>query len=113
MDNSELLHMLEVPESLKSKLEEAVSVLQEHQSLGTVPMVLNDLLRTLTSAPPRQQKQIIGDHLYRQIYNLHNDLAGKITGKWDGHVRIVPSTNVTGCSCTVMKVFTRCLRGVW
>ena len=37
MDNSELLHMLEVPESLKSKVEEAVSVLQEHQSLGTVP----------------------------------------------------------------------------
>ena len=32
MDNSELLHMLEVPESLKSKVEEAVSVLQEHQS---------------------------------------------------------------------------------
>lgn len=31
MDNSELLHMLEVPESLNSKVEEAVSVLQEHQ----------------------------------------------------------------------------------
>ena len=31
MDNSELLHMLEVGESLKSKVEEAVSVLREHQ----------------------------------------------------------------------------------
>ena len=31
MDNSELLHMLEVPESLKAKVDEAVSVLQEHQ----------------------------------------------------------------------------------
>ena len=31
MDNSELLHMLEVPESLKSKVEEAVSVLRDHQ----------------------------------------------------------------------------------
>ena len=32
MDNSELLHMLEVPESLKAKVEEAVAVLQDHQS---------------------------------------------------------------------------------
>lgn len=31
MDNSELLHMLEVPESLKSKVEEAVTVLRDHQ----------------------------------------------------------------------------------
>ena len=31
MDNSELLHMLEAPESLNSKVEEAVNVLQEHQ----------------------------------------------------------------------------------
>ena len=31
MDNSELLHMLEVPESLKAKVEEAVNVLHDHQ----------------------------------------------------------------------------------
>ena len=31
MDNSDLLHMLEVPESLKSKVGEAVSVLHDHQ----------------------------------------------------------------------------------
>ena len=31
MDNSELLHMLEVPESLNSKVDEAVLVLREHQ----------------------------------------------------------------------------------
>ena len=31
MDNSELLHMLEVPESLKSKVQEAVEVLKNHQ----------------------------------------------------------------------------------
>ena len=30
MDNSELLHMLEVPDSLKAKVEEAVAVLHEH-----------------------------------------------------------------------------------
>uniref|UniRef100_A0A673MZI5 PABC domain-containing protein n=1 Tax=Sinocyclocheilus rhinocerous TaxID=307959 RepID=A0A673MZI5_9TELE len=32
IDNSELLHMLESPESLHSKVEEAVSVLQAHQA---------------------------------------------------------------------------------
>lgn len=32
MDNSELLHMLEVPDSLKAKVEEAVAVLNDHQS---------------------------------------------------------------------------------
>ena len=31
MDNSELLYMLEVPESLKAKVEEAVAVLKDHQ----------------------------------------------------------------------------------
>lgn len=31
MDNSELLHMLEVPDSLKSKVEEAMTVLRDHQ----------------------------------------------------------------------------------
>ena len=30
MDNSELLHMLEVPDSLKAKVEEAVAVLHDH-----------------------------------------------------------------------------------
>lgn len=35
MDNSELLHMLEVPESLKSKVEEAVAVLNDHQLSGS------------------------------------------------------------------------------
>ena len=35
MDNSELLHMLESPESLKAKVDEAVAVLQEHQNKGT------------------------------------------------------------------------------
>lgn len=35
MDNSELLHMLEVPDSLKSKVEEAVAVLNDHQLSGT------------------------------------------------------------------------------
>lgn len=40
MDNSELLHMLEVPESLKSKVEEAVAVLREHQLKEQHPTAL-------------------------------------------------------------------------
>lgn len=43
IDNSELLHMLESPESLRSKVDEAVAVLQAHhakkeaaQKVGTV-----------------------------------------------------------------------------
>lgn len=39
MDNSELLHMLEVPESLKSKVEEAVAVLNDHHTSGTTAPV--------------------------------------------------------------------------
>ncbi|XP_060692164.1 embryonic polyadenylate-binding protein-like [Hemiscyllium ocellatum] len=37
IDNSELLHMLESRESLRSKVEEAVAVLQAHQAKDTVP----------------------------------------------------------------------------
>ena len=38
-------------------------------------------LQQLTSAEPHQQKQIIGEHLYRQIFNMYPQLAGKITGE--------------------------------
>ena len=37
-------------------------------------------LQQLTSAEPHQQKQIIREHLYRKIYNMYPQLAGKITG---------------------------------
>ncbi|XP_015220598.1 polyadenylate-binding protein 1-like isoform X1 [Lepisosteus oculatus] len=37
IDNSELLHMLESPESLQSKVEEAVAVLQAHQAKDLSP----------------------------------------------------------------------------
>ncbi|XP_058641239.1 embryonic polyadenylate-binding protein B-like isoform X2 [Onychostoma macrolepis] len=37
IDNSELLHMLESPESLHSKVEEAVAVLQAHQAKKLSP----------------------------------------------------------------------------
>ena len=39
-----------------------------------------NLLASLTQSTPQQQKQIIGEHLYREIYAMHPDLAGKITG---------------------------------
>ncbi|CAI8005612.1 Polyadenylate-binding protein [Geodia barretti] len=38
------------------------------------------LLASLAQATTQQQKQIIGEHLYREIYSMHADLAGKITG---------------------------------
>lgn len=45
------------------------------------PSLLSSLsLQSLTQAEPMQQKQIIGEHLYRQIYTMHPDLSGKITG---------------------------------
>ena len=37
-------------------------------------------LQQLASAEPHQRKQIIGEHLYRKIYNMYPQLAGKITG---------------------------------
>ena len=36
IDNSEQLHMLEHPESLKAKVDEAVAVLQAHQAKNAV-----------------------------------------------------------------------------
>ena len=117
MDNSELLHMLEVPESLKRKVEEAVDACMPNRRMGQqqvgggqcgmkfTPSVRNppvpppqsqvpqtqpdlsadyhpqqNLLASLTQSTPQQQKQIIGEHLYREIYAMHPDLAGKITG---------------------------------
>ena len=44
-----------------------------------------NLLGMLTAADPQQQKQIIGEHLYRQIFAMHPDLSGKITGKLCRH----------------------------
>lgn len=38
-------------------------------------------LQQLTAAEPHQQKQIIGEHLYRQIFSMYPTFAGKITGK--------------------------------
>ncbi|XP_008996282.2 polyadenylate-binding protein 3 [Callithrix jacchus] len=41
MDNSELLHMLESPESLRSKVDEAVAVLQAHQAKEAAQKAVN------------------------------------------------------------------------
>lgn len=39
-----------------------------------------DIVQLLAQSEPQQQKQIIGEQLYRQIYTLHPEPAGKITG---------------------------------
>ena len=43
------------------------------------PMNLPNL-EALTSAPPPQQKQLLGEALYPKIQNMQPKLAGKITG---------------------------------
>lgn len=48
------------------------------QAAGATPS--ENLVGMLTAAEPQQQKQIIGEHLYRQIFSMHPDLSGKITG---------------------------------
>lgn len=37
-------------------------------------------LEALASAPPGQQKQMIGEALFPKIRNMQPDMAGKITG---------------------------------
>jgi polyadenylate-binding protein len=34
----------------------------------------------LTTAPPQQQKQMLGEALYPKIHEMQPELAGKITG---------------------------------
>ena len=41
----------------------------------------SDFVQVLTQSDPQLQKQIIGEQLYRQIYALHPELTGKITGQ--------------------------------
>jgi len=48
MDNSELVHMLEVPESLKAKVGEAVSVLGDHQLKDSCSPATDQLRNTKT-----------------------------------------------------------------
>ena len=49
------------------------------QPAGAAPS--DNLVGMLTAADPQQQKQIIGEHLYRQIFSMHPELSGKITGE--------------------------------
>lgn len=52
---------------------------QAATTTGPTPNTDN-FVQLLAQSEPQQQKQLIGEHLYRQIYSLHPDLAGKITG---------------------------------
>ena len=52
----------------------------------------NNFVAQLTKADPGQQKQLIGEQLYRAIYNTYPDQAGKITGRGGG---------VCACVCCV------------
>ncbi|TNN83119.1 Polyadenylate-binding protein 4 [Liparis tanakae] len=50
IDNSELLHMLESQESLRSKVEEAVAVLQAHQAKKDATQKVGSIAATVTAA---------------------------------------------------------------
>lgn len=50
-------------------------------SVPAAPSSSDNFVQLLTQAEPQQQKQIIGEQLYRQIYTLHPELTGKITGE--------------------------------
>ena len=81
-NNSELVHMLEDPNSLKSKVEEAVAVLQaQNGSFENFSAVLNSALNgdMLAQVPPNEQKQMLGGRLFPLIFAMHPSLAGKIT----------------------------------
>ena len=81
-NNSELVHMLEDPNSLKSKVEEAVAVLQaQNCSFENFSAVLNSALTEdmLAQVPPNEQKQMLGGRLFPLIFAMHPSLAGKIT----------------------------------
>ncbi len=58
MDNSELLHMLEVSESLKAKVEEAVAVLHEHFGDPNVALAGMDRMQQ-----QQQQGSMPGQHV--------------------------------------------------
>ncbi len=45
------------------------------------PTSNKNFVATLASAEPGQQKQLIGEQLYRAIFNTYPEYAGKITGK--------------------------------
>uniref|UniRef100_A0A8C9X3I9 Polyadenylate-binding protein n=1 Tax=Sander lucioperca TaxID=283035 RepID=A0A8C9X3I9_SANLU len=51
IDNSELLHMLESHESLRSKVEEAVAVLQAHQAKKDATQKVGSMATTAAAAP--------------------------------------------------------------
>lgn len=48
-------------------------------NVQTTPVT--DIVQLLAQSEPQQQKQIIGEQLYRQIFTLHPEHAGKITGE--------------------------------
>ncbi|KAG7249783.1 hypothetical protein CRUP_020660, partial [Coryphaenoides rupestris] len=50
IDNSELLHMLESHESLRSKVEEAVAVLQAHQAKKDATLKVGGITTTAPAA---------------------------------------------------------------
>ncbi|XP_064024101.1 polyadenylate-binding protein 1-like isoform X4 [Pogoniulus pusillus] len=64
-------HMGQIPSVVASQVRESAVHVQGQEPL-TASM--------LAAAPPREQKQMIGERLYPLIHSMHPSLAGKITG---------------------------------
>ena len=73
LDNTELLYLMGSREALAAKIQEAVSVLRAHSATAPQHSVL-------ALAPPRVQKQMLGESLFPLIQATHPEQAGKITG---------------------------------
>ncbi|EOY20027.1 hypothetical protein QUC31_005853 [Theobroma cacao] len=98
LDRTEVLHLLESPEALKSRVAEAMEVLISAACtpLGTAvgtgkarrggstsrrPISMRTLLRSaLANATPDQERTILGERLYPLVEKLEPAAAAKVTG---------------------------------
>ncbi|KAI5946839.1 Polyadenylate-binding protein 4 [Manis javanica] len=92
IDNSELLHMLESPESLRSKVDEAVAVLQAHHTKKEVaqktrltgremfPAALNtrrlDPLLLPSLGASRRLPRLLRPSVVRVVHVVHGEVGG-------------------------------------
>jgi len=78
-DNAELLVLLSDQHALKNKVDEALTVLKEHQQdlMLQVNPVTSEMLQ---NKQPAEKKRMIGECLYVKVQVVEQRLAAKITG---------------------------------
>ena len=83
MDNSEVLALLDSPDALSSKVDEAIMVLREHNALPDLEDETSELPRArLAFVAHDEQKKMLGERLFWKVQQLlpKFGLAGKVTG---------------------------------